>query len=191
LLSVIGIVLLVLGAAGVFDQVKQTLDEIWGVRSRSVRGILYVLRRSSLSVLLVAASVVLILVLVSATTSIAEAIHTAGALSPVGWSLYTINLLVSLATTTLLFGVTFKLLPDTVVRWTDVWVGAASTAVLFIAGQFVIGYLLARSGLETEHGRATGMVVILVWLYYSAQVFLFGATMTQVYATRFGSRMIR
>ena len=191
LLSVVGIALLVLGAAGVFDQVKQTLDEIWGVKLRSVRGIFYVLRRSSLSVLLVGASVLLILMLVSATTYIAAAIHTAGASSPVVWSLYSINLLVSLAATSLLFGVTFKVLPDTKVRWSDVWAGAVCTAVLFIAGQFLIGFVLARSGLETQYGRATGMVVVLLWLYYSAQVFLFGATMTQAYAERYGSRSKR
>jgi membrane protein len=191
LTSIVSIVLLLLGAAGVFEQLKQTLDEVWGVKPRGGGGILFMLRRRSLSVVLVAGSVLLILVLVAVTTFIAEANYTAGGFAPTGWSLYTINLLISLAATTLLFGVTFKVLPDTSVGWTDVWAGAAITALLFIAGQFLIGFFMARSGLETEYGRATAMVVILVWLYYSAQVYLFGATITRAYAVRYGSRSRR
>jgi membrane protein len=150
------------------------------------------LRRRSLSVLLVAGSVLVVLALVGVTTLIAEANYKAGGFVPTGWSLYTINLIISLIATTLLFGVTFKVLPDTEVRWTDVWAGAVSTALLFIAGQFLIGFLMARSGLATEYGRAAAMVVILIiWLYYSAQVYLFGATMTGAYAARYGSRSRR
>jgi membrane protein len=188
--SIVSIILLLLGAAGVFEQLKQTLDEVWGVKPRG-GGILSMLRRRSLSVLLVVGSVIVVLVLVAVTTFIAEANFAAGGFAPTAWSLYTINLLISLAATTLLFGVTFKVLPDTGVRWTDVWAGAAITALLFIAGQFLIGFFMARSGLETEYGRATAMVVILVWLYYSAQVYLFGATITRAYAVRYGSRSRR
>ena len=191
LLSIVSIVLLLVGAAGVFEQLKQTLNEIWGVKSRGGGGIIFMLRRRSLSMLLVAGSVLLILILLAVTTFIAETKYTAGGFVPAGWSQYTINLLISLATTTLLFGVTFKVLPDTEVRWSDVWAGAAITAFLFIAGQFLIGFFMARSGLETAHGRATAMVVILIWLYYSAQVYLFGATITRAYAARYGSRSRR
>jgi membrane protein len=189
--SVVSIILLLFGAVGVFEQLKQTLDEIWGVKPGGGAGVLFMLRRRSLSVLLVAGSVFLILVLVAVTTFIAEANPSAGGFAPAGWSLYTVNLLISLAATTLLFGVTFKVLPDTQVRWTDVWAGAAITALLFIVGQFLIGFFMARSGLETEYGRATAMVVILVWLYYSAQVYLFGATITRAYAAHYGSRSQR
>ncbi len=188
---IVSIMLLFVGAAGVFEQLKQTLDEIWGVKPRGGNGILFMLRKRSLSVLLVAGSVVLILVLVTVTTFIAQANYAGSGFTPAHWSLDTTNLLISLAATTLLFGVTFKVLPDTSIRWTDVWAGAAITALLFIAGQFLIGFLMARSGMETAYGRATAMVVILVWLYYSAQVYLFGATITRAYAARHGSRSRR
>jgi membrane protein len=188
---IVSIILLLFGAAGVFEQLKQTLDEIWGVKPRDGDGILFMLRRRSVSVVLVAGSVLLVAVLVAVTTFIAEANYAGSGFAPARWSLYATNLLISLAATTLLFGVTFKVLPDTTIRWTDVWVGATITALLFIAGQFVIGFIMARSGLETEYGRATAMVVILVWLYYSAQVYLFGATITGAYATRHGSRSRR
>ena len=128
LLSAIGIVVLVFGAAGVFDHVKQTLDEIWGVTPRSVRGILYVLRRSSLAVLSVAGSV-----LVHPRARQRDDRHR-------GCDSYGRRIVSGR-----LVAVHRKSLPDTQVRWTDVWVGAASTAVLFIAGQFVIGFLLVRS----------------------------------------------
>jgi membrane protein len=187
----ISVILLLVGAAGVFEQLKQTLDEIWGVKPHGGGGILYMLRMRSLSVLLVAGSVLLILILVAVTTLIAEASHAGSGFASVHWSIYATNLLISLSATTLLFGVTFKVLPDTKIRWTDVWAGAAITAILFIAGQFLIGFLMARSGLETAYGRATVMVVILVWLYYSAQVYLFGATITRSYAARHGSRSRR
>jgi len=190
--SIVSTILLLVGAAGVFEQLKQTLDTVWEVKPRSGSGIVSSLRRRALSVLLVAGSVLLILALVAVTTFIAAANHAAVGQTPVpGWSLYAINLLISLAATTLLFGVTFKVLPDTDVRWTDVWLGAASTAILFIAGQFCIGFFMVRSGLETEYGRATAMIVILVWLYYSAQIYLLGAVMTRAYASRYGSRSRR
>jgi len=190
--SVVSTILLLVGAAGVFEQLKQTLDTVWETKPRENGGILSMLRRRLLSVVLVSGSVLLVLALVAVTTLIAEANHAGVGSAPgPGWSVYAVNLLISFAATTLLFGITFKVLPDTDVRWADVWVGAASTACLFIAGQFCIGFLMVASGLETEYGRATAMIVILVWLYYSAQIYLFGAVLVRAYATRYGSRSRR
>jgi membrane protein len=186
--TVVSILLLLVGAAGVFEQLKATLNEIWGVGPPEGGGVFFALQRRSLSVLMVAGAVVLILLLVGVTTLIAETNYAAAGFVATGWSIYTINLVISLAATTVLFGVTFKVLPDTAVLWTDVWTGAASTALLFIGGQFLIGFFMVRSGLETEYGRATAMLIILIWLYYSAQVYLFGATITRAYAGQFGSR---
>ena len=187
--SAVGVMLLFIGSAGAFEQLKQTLDTIWDTRPPPGGGLITLIRRRAVALLLVAGSVLLILAFVATTTFIAAADHGApGWTALPAWSLFALNLLLSLAATTLLFGVTFKVLPDTDVGWSDVWLGAASTAVLFIAGQLLISTIMARSGLETEYGRTTAMVVILVWLYYSAQIYLFGAAMTRAYATRYGSR---
>lgn len=180
----VSIILLFVGAAGIFEQLKDTLDSIWQVPVRP-SGILSIVRNKTLSVVIVAGAILLILILLTATTLIAEANKDLATSGPfVADSLNVLNLLVSLGVVTLLFGVTFKVLPDTPVRWTDVWLGATCTASLFIIGQFLISFFMARSGLETTYGRATAMVVILVWLYYSAQIYLFGAVLTRVYATR-------
>lgn len=182
--SGVSLVLLFVGAAGIFEQLKETLDSIWQVPMRP-SGILSIVRNKTLSVVIVAGAILLILILLTATTLIAEANKDLATSAPlVAHSLNLVNLLVSLGVVTLLFGVTFKVLPDTPVRWKDVWLGATCTALLFIIGQFLIGFFMARSGMETTYGRATAMLLILVWLYYSAQIYLFGAVLTRVYATR-------
>jgi membrane protein len=87
----------------------------------------------------------------------------------------------------LLFAMMFKYLPDTDVSWRDVWIGAALTALLFNLGKFLIALYLGKQGLESTYGAASSIVLILVWIYYSAQIVFFGAEFTQVYARRFGS----
>jgi membrane protein len=182
--STASVIILFLGAAGIFEQLKETLDAIWQVPvSRS--GLLGVVRNKFLSVLTVASAILLILILLTSTTLIAGLTSDMTATEPaLARSLSVLNLAVSFAVITVLFGVTLKLLPDAMVRWKDVWFGATCTSVMFIAGQFLIGFFLARSGLESTFGRATAMVVILLWLYYSAQIYLFGAVLTRAFAMR-------
>lgn len=149
------------------------------------RGIVAALKNRFLSVLLVAACTLVILVLLTTTASIAAINQSIMQSAPfLGKSLNVAQPVVSFAAVTLIFGVTFKMLPDTAVRWSDVWLGASITSLLFIVGQFCIGLFMARSGLETTTGRATAMVVLLLWLYYSAQIYLLGAVFTRAYATR-------
>jgi len=97
-----------------------------------------------------------------------------------------VNFLISLAIITLLFGLVFKVLPDVKIAWSDIWPGAALTAVLFMVGQLVLGWYLGRQSGASVYGAAGSLIVLLLWLYYSAQIFLFGAEFTQVYATRYG-----
>jgi len=187
--SVASVILILVGAAGAFEQIKDALNAVWKSPSHLRGGLVSIIRKRFLSVVLVAGSALLVLVLLAATTVVAEANHYVTGFAPaIGRSLSVANGFVSLAAMTLLFGVTFRVLPDAAVKWSDVWFGAALTAILFILGQFVIAFFLARSGLETAYGRATAMVVVLVWLYYSAQIYVFGAAFTRAYAVRFGSR---
>jgi membrane protein len=90
---------------------------------------------------------------------------------------------------TLLFAVVYKVLPDVDIAWTDVWVGSAITAILFTLGKFLFGMYLARSTIRSAYGAASSLAIILMWVYYSAQIFFIGAELTQVYANRYGSRV--
>lgn len=180
--SGVSLVLLFLGAAGIFEQLKETLDMIWQVPI-TPRGILHVARTKLLAVSAVAGVIALILVMIGATTLMASAGADLAKSSPVVVKILGAGAFVlSFVVTTLLFGFTFKALPDTPVRWGDVWLGSSVTAVLFIIGQLLLSYFMAHSGLETAYARAAAMVVILVWLYYSAQIYLFGAVFTHEYA---------
>jgi membrane protein len=95
----------------------------------------------------------------------------------------------SLAVITILFAPIFKFIPDTKIPWSDVRIGAAVTALLFTAGAVVIGLYLGHSALTSAYGAAASLVIFLIWIYYSAQILLFGAEFTHVYAVKYGSRM--
>ncbi|HET6404017.1 MAG TPA: YhjD/YihY/BrkB family envelope integrity protein, partial [Candidatus Thermoplasmatota archaeon] len=100
-----------------------------------------------------------------------------------------VNLLVSLVVVTLIFAAVFKLVPDARVAWRDVFVGALVTAVLFLAGQLLLGYYLGSGPLSTRYGAGSAILVVLVWVYYSSMIVFFGAQFTQVYANRYGSHV--
>ena len=97
-----------------------------------------------------------------------------------------VNQLVSLLVTTGLFGMIYKYLPNVTIAWRDVWIGATATALLFTVGKFFIGFYVGTSGVTSAYGAASSLVIVLIWVYYSAQIFLLGAEFTQIYATRLG-----
>lgn len=101
-----------------------------------------------------------------------------------------VNLLISIAVFTGLFAMMFKFVPDVKIEWKDVWLGAAITAVLFTVGKFAIGLYLGRSSLASSYGVAGSLVVLLVWVSYSAQIVFFGAEFTQVYTNRYGKKIV-
>jgi len=100
-----------------------------------------------------------------------------------------VNFLVSFGVITLLFAMMYKILPDVKIGWSDVWIGAAMTALLFSVGKFLIGLYLGKSGVASAYGAAGSLVVILLWVYYSSQILLFGAEFTFVYANKYGSHI--
>ena len=111
-----------------------------------------------------------------------------GAFGDFEWLLQAANFLVSLGVTTLMFALMFKILPRAKIAWRDVWVGAFSTALLFTIGKFLVGLYLGKSDVVAGFGAAGSLAVLLLWVYYSAQIFLLGAEFTWVYAHRYGSR---
>jgi membrane protein len=99
------------------------------------------------------------------------------------------NFVFSFVVITLLFALMFKLIPDTIIPWRDVWMGAAVTSLLFTVGKVLIGFYLGHSALTSAYGAAASLVVFLIWIYYSAQILLFGAEITHVYALKYDPRL--
>lgn len=186
--TVTGFALLVFGALAVVAQLKDALNIIWDVHHVQRGGILGYVRTYTLSMAAVLGLGFLLAISFMATTAISAAgSYFSG--EHRNWVLAALNVVADLGVLTLLFAMIFKWLPDTKVDWGDVWVGAAMTTFLFIVGKYLISLYLGHMGLESTFGAASSYVLILVWIYYSAQILFFGAEFTQVYARRRGSRM--
>lgn len=184
------IVTLLFGATGVFAQLQEALNTIWGVETKPGVGILQILRSRFLSFLTVLGSGFLLL---------ASLVLSAG-LTAIGHSLeyflpgpelliQLINSLVSFGVITVLFAMIYKMLPEVSIQWSDVWIGAGMTSLLFTVGKFLIGLYLGKSDVGVVYGAAGSLIVILLWVYYAAQIFLLGAEFTAVYANYHGSRL--
>jgi membrane protein len=190
--SITGLVALIIGATSVFAELQSNLDRIWRApaATKSSTGVIGLLRARFLSfgMLLAIGFLLLVSLVVSAALS---ALGKWWGVVFVGWEivLQAVNLVVSFAITTVLFGLIYKVLPRVKVAWRDVWIGAVTTALLFNVGKFLIGFYVGRAGLDSAFGAAGSLIVIMVWVYYSAQIFLLGAEFTWLYAHRYGSRV--
>jgi membrane protein len=188
--TVIGFVVLLFGASGVFGQLQASLNIIWGVQPKPDRGIIGIIRDRILSFGFILVVGFLLLVSLLLTAAIAFVGRQFGAMVPgMEAGIQLLNTILSLAVITLLFAMMFKILPDANIAWRDVWIGAFITALLFTIGKFALGFYLGRSGVASSYGAAGSLIVLLLWVYYSSQIVFFGAEFTQVYANRFGSRV--
>lgn len=189
--AVLGVITLLFGASGVFGQLQDALNTIWEVKPKPGRGFFGVIRDRFVSVAMVMGIVFLLLVSLLVTTALASLDQWTSRLpEALAWAAQGLNFVISFAVITLLFAMMFKVLPDVKMAWSDVWLGAAVTAALFTVGKFAIGLYLGHSSMAASYGVAGSFVVLLVWVYYSAQILFFGAELTQVYANRYGSRII-
>ena len=187
--TIVGIATLLLGAAGVFGQLKDALNTIWNVETKPVAGVIPFIKERFLSMAMVMGIGFLLLVSLIFDTALAMMGKWISARIPGGESLLHIaGLLVSFALITVLFAMIFRYLPDTRVEWRDVWLGAAFTSFLFALGKFALGLYLGKGAVGSTYGAAGSLVIILVWVYWSAQILFFGAEFTQVYARRHGSK---
>jgi len=180
--TIVGIVTLLLGASGVVGQLKDALNTIWDVKPAKTD-----LKRTVLNYVLNWAMILgigfLLLVSLVLDSAIAAAGKFAGAHLPGGEAVWQIlQIVVSLAIITVLFAAIFRFLPDLKIEWHEVWFGAVFTAVLFVIGKFALGLYLGKSAVGSSYGAAGSLVVVLLWVYYAAQIVLFGAEFTQVYA---------
>lgn len=182
---------LLLGASGVFAQLQDSLNSIWGVKPKEGRGLWGLIRDRFLSVAALLGTGFLLLVSLALSAALSAFGKWFGGWLPAPeFVLQVSELLISLAVITGLFALMFKVLPDAQVAWRDVWVGAALTALLFTIGKFAIGLYLGKSDVGSAYGAAGSLVIVLVWVYYSAQILLFGAEFTQVYANRVGASIV-
>ena len=190
LAMVMGLAVLLFGASGVFGELQSSLNTIWQVQPKPGRGILGMLMDRFLSFTLVLGTCFLLLVslVVSTSLSVVAAWWTPESV-PGGTYLWQgIHAVVSLGVITLLFAFIYRLLPDAKIDWDEVWVGSVVTALLFLAGKQILGIYLAQAGVTSSFGAAGSLVLLLIWVYYTAQIFLFGAAFTRVYALHHGSR---
>ncbi|HZO02612.1 MAG TPA: YihY/virulence factor BrkB family protein [Burkholderiales bacterium] len=186
--AVIGVFLLILGATTVFGELQSSLDRIWRAPAREkVSGLWRVLRARLLSIgmILGIAFLLMVSLVLDAVLQLLGRMWGSGA-----WEVFaqTVNTVVGFGLTTTMFALIYKLIPRAKIEWHDVWVGAAVTALLFTLGKFLIGVYIGRSAVASSFGAAGSLVVVMVWVYYSAQIFLLGAEFTWVYAHAHGSR---
>jgi membrane protein len=187
--AVFGFLVLLFGASGVFVELHDSLNMVWGVQSPSGTGLLGILKYRFFSFAMVLGVGFLLLVSLVLSAAIAAAgkffAHYLPAPEPV---LHAGNLLFSFLVVTVLFALIYKVVPDVHIEWKDVWIGAGVTSLLFSLGKFLIGLYLGKAGVGSAYGAAGSLVVFLVWVYYSAQIFFLGAEFTHSFAERHGSR---
>jgi membrane protein len=186
--AVIGALLLLLGASGVFTEMHDALNNIWQVDQTKRSGSWNFVKSHFLSVGMVLGVGFLLLVslLISAVLA-AAAKYFQGVLPIPATLLHAVDLLFSLLLITVLFAMIFKWLPDAKIAWNDVWVGAGITSLLFTVGKFLIGFYIGKSVSASAYGAAGSLVIVVAWIYYSALLLYFGAEFTRGYGTKLGS----
>lgn len=189
--KIVGMATLVIAASGVFGEMQSALNIIWkAVPERGMVGQL--VRARAVSLGLVAALGFFMLVSLAVTAALAALASVIDAQLPVSWTiLFILNAATSFGLLALLFAAIYKVLPDIDLRWSDVLVGGVGAAILFELGKYLIGFYLDHSSLAASYGPAGALVVVLLWIFYSAQLFLFGAEFTKIYTQHFGSNRVR
>jgi membrane protein len=194
--TIIGVVTLIFGALGVFNELHNALNTIWEVEEEEtesgfIEGIKKIIfgRLLSFGMILGIGFLLLVSLVISAGLSaVQESVGNAIPLSEI--LLQILDLIISIGVITVLFALIFKFLPDAEIAWRDVWLGAFVTALLFSLAKLLIGIYLGNSSVGSSFGAAGSLVLLLLWIYYSAQILLFGAEFTQVYANQLGSKIV-
>jgi membrane protein len=185
--TIIGVALAILGASGVFGQLQDALNTIWGVKAKPGGGIWGFLRNRFLSFAMVAGVCFLLLVSLTLESLLKAFSHYVQSVLPGGIVVaLAVYLIFDFAVVVLLFAMIFKFLPDVEIQWRDVWIGAVITTILFGIGKWLLGFYLGSGAAGSAYGAASSLITLLLWVYYSSQILLFGAEFTQVYAARAG-----
>lgn len=190
--SIISVIILLIGASGVFAQLQEALNTVWNVKAKPEKqGIWEFIRKRLLSfgmVLAIGFLLLVSLILSAMLSGISNLdINLLPGFDPL-WEI--VNFVISFGFVSLLFALIYKYLPDVKIRWKDVWVGAIITALLFTIGKYLIGLYLGQGSLGSTYGAAGSLIIFLAWVFYSAQILLFGAEFTQVYARKYGRKIL-
>lgn len=188
----IGLVILLIGASGVFVEIQDSLNYIWGIKAKPKRGIVKFIKNRLISFSMIGAVGFLLLVslIINSLMDILNKRLATYFPQDTIYLFYILNLLIVFIIITLLFTVIFKTLPDGKVMLRDCIIGASFTSLLFMIGKFAIGAYLGSSAIASVYGAAGSVILILVWVYYSAMILYFGAEFTKVYACTHGQRII-
>lgn len=191
--TIVGFVTLFIGATGVFAEIQDSINTIWRLKSKPKKGkglVRMIMNRlQSFSLVISMGFILLVSLVVNGIIEIFNQ-RLANLFPQVGMVvIYLVNLAITFAVITALFAVIFKVLPDARIRWRDVIVGSIATAILFMLGKFAIGVYLGASKVGSTYGAAGSIVIILLWVYYSAAILYFGAEFTRVYVQHFGARI--
>jgi membrane protein len=188
--GIIGLALAVFGATGVFGQLQNALNTIWGVKAKPGGGIWGFVRSRFLSFALLAGIGFLLLVSLVIEAVIKAFSHYLQNVMPGALTIIIpIYLAFDFVIISAVFAMIFKILPNATIRWRDVWLGAVITALLFLIGKWALGIYLGSGTAASAYGAASSLITLLLWVYYSSQILLFGAEFTQVYANRCGARI--
>jgi len=187
--TVFGVALLLIGATSVFGELQDALDRIWRAPVRAGQsGWWRLVQARLLSFGMIVGIGFLLIVSLVASAALAALQKWWGPVFSDWAAASIIEVVLSFLVTTVAFAMIYKIVPRVPIHWKDVWIGAATTSLLFTVGKLLIGVYIGRSGIASGFGAAASLVVVLVWVYYSAQIFLLGAEFTRAYAHKFGSR---
>jgi membrane protein len=190
--AVVGVIILLVGATGVFTEIQDSINYIWSVRAKPKHGWVKLVLNRLLSFSLIV-SVGFILMVSLAIHALVDALHSKLMTlfdRDLVFLLQSFNYVILFVVITALFTIIFRVLPDAVIRWRDVIVGSAFTAILFLVGKFLIGYYLGNSDIGDTYGAAASVIIILLWVYYSSIILYFGAEFTKVYTLNFGKGIV-
>lgn len=189
--TIVGLVTLVIGATSVFGEIQDSINSIWRLKAKPKKGWLKIIINRLISFSMVVCMGFLLLVSLLINGIMDAVIDKLTKMFPgiTAFTVYSFNLLLTFLITSFLFAIIFKFLPDAKIRWRHVRAGAFTTAIFFLIGKFLIGYYLGHSKLSSAYGAAGSVIVILLWVYYSAMILYFGAEFTRVYAIHSGSQI--
>jgi len=190
--SIVGVVILVLAATGVFTEIQDSINYIWSVKAKPRKGWIKMIfnRLLSFSLIISFGFILLVSLLINAVIDLLSdrlKLYFAGITVSL---LYIVNIFLLFLIIATLFAIIFKVLPDARLKWKDTFIGAFFTALLFIVGKFLIGFYLGNSSVSTTYGPAASIIILLLWVYYSSIILFFGAEFTQVYARHYGGGII-